>query len=122
MKLLLSLFLFGASGYVLIELLWRGRSHVSMALAGGLSMLMLYGIQRLLPENPILLKSLLGAAGITAVEFFIGLYVNIRLRLGVWNYSDLPLNVRGQICLPFSAAWYGICVPIFLWLELALYN
>ncbi|MEA5051265.1 MAG: hypothetical protein VB021_07300 [Oscillospiraceae bacterium] len=115
--LLLLLFLSGASAYVLIELMWRGRSHISMAVAGGLAMLILYGIAAALPHGGILLKSLLGAACITLLELLTGLLVNVRLRLGVWDYSGIPGNLFGQICLPYSAAWFLLCMPVFVWLD-----
>ena len=38
------IFAFGAVGYFLLETLWRGHSHWSMAAAGGLSLLCLIKI------------------------------------------------------------------------------
>ncbi|MBQ3003172.1 MAG: hypothetical protein IJD82_05525, partial [Clostridia bacterium] len=47
-----------------------------------------------------------------AVEFVTGLIVNHWLHLSVWDYSDVPLNLLGQICLPFSLVWFVITLPI----------
>ena len=41
---------------------------------------------------------------------FAGVIVNIWLKLGVWDYSGLPLNILGQVCLPFYFAWVGLSV------------
>ena len=29
-----------------------------------------------------------------------------RLGLNIWDYSNMPLNLWGQICLPFSCLWF----------------
>lgn len=42
------------------------------------------------------------------VEFITGLVVNIWLGLGVWDYSNMPFNLLGQICLPFAFAWVAL--------------
>jgi uncharacterized membrane protein len=49
------------------------------------------------------------AAGIiTAVEFVSGLILNLWLNLGVWDYSHMPLNLFGQICLPYAGLWFAL--------------
>ena len=105
----LLLFLLGAVGYPLIELLWRGRTHWTMALAGGVSMALLLLISR--TALPLPLMWLSGALAITAVEFAIGYVVNIRLGWEIWDYSAIPFNLMGQVCLPFTAAWLVLSVP-----------
>ena len=45
------------------------------------------------------------------VEFLFGLLVNRVLHLHVWDYSALPLNIMGQICLPFSLIWFVLTIP-----------
>lgn len=103
------LFIVGAIGYPLLELLWRGRTHWSMSLAGGICMVLLLLISRLPLSRPILW--LCGALAITTVEFAIGCVVNRWLHLGVWDYSELPLNLWGQISLPFSLLWFALSIP-----------
>lgn len=105
------LFLLGGVVYVLLELFWRGRSHISMAIAGGVSLVLLYGVFTHYPELPLIVKCVLGACIITAVEFIAGALVNVRMRLAVWDYSRLPYNLYGQICLRYSALWLLLCVP-----------
>ena len=53
-------------------------------------------------------QCLLGAGIITVLEFITGIIVNIILGFHVWDYSDLPLNILGQICIPFSIIWFFI--------------
>lgn len=105
------LFVIGGAIYVMLELFWRGRSHVSMAIAGGVSLVLLYGVFTYMPAMPLLLKCVLGACVITAVEFITGAIVNVRMRLAVWDYSMLPYNLYGQICLWYSLLWLLLCVP-----------
>ena len=112
-----ALFFLGAGGYGMIELLWRGYTHWSMLLAGGI-FLCLYGT--LLEEAAGLSffkKCLLGSVLITALELIFGSVFNVALSFAVWDYSDVPFNLFGQICLPFSLLWFFLCVPLVKILE-----
>lgn len=100
----LSLFCAGGLGYVGLELLWRGRSHSSMFLAGGSSFLLLGRLGRV-TGRPVL-RALGGAGIITGVELAAGLLFN--RHHGVWDYRQLPYNIKGQICLPFSLLWVPV--------------
>lgn len=95
--------LFGGALYYLLELLWRGRSHPSMVLLGGLCFWGLGRVGRLRLSLP--LRALLGAALVTCAEFFSGLLLNLALRWDVWDYSGLPGNLLGQVCLLYAALW-----------------
>ena len=101
LSIILLTFFLGGTIYVLLELLWRGRSHVSMFCAGGLALLLLHGLF-LRFALPLFAQCLLGGLVITAIEFVAGAIVNVRLKLNVWDYSKMPLNLYGQVCLPFS--------------------
>jgi len=106
-------FLLGGAVYVLIELLWRGHSHYSMFFAGGLAFLLLHGaFSGIGTAWPMFFKCLYGSGIITAVEFLTGALVNIRLGLNVWDYSALPYNAYGQICLRYSLLWGLLTLPI----------
>ena len=107
-------FLFFAGGifYVCLEHVWRGRSHVSMAFAGGSCAVLLYGVLTHIPMALLPLRALIGAIIITAVEYVTGAIVNVRLKLNVWDYSSLPVNCYGQICLHYSLLWFLLCVPV----------
>ena len=107
-------FIFGALGYALIELLWRGRTHWSMLIAGGICFIIFSVVCERMAKTPIWIKAAVCAMAITAVEFAFGLVVNVALGMNVWNYSDVPFNLLGQICLPFAFVWFLLCIPAFL--------
>ncbi|NCC69402.1 MAG: hypothetical protein EOM14_14665, partial [Clostridia bacterium] len=96
--------------YGAIELLWRGRTHWTMLIAGGISFSVMYLIATrsnwTLPQ-----KWICSAAVITTLEFVIGSIVNIRLGWNVWDYSGRPFNLYGQICLLYSVLWFLLAIP-----------
>lgn len=57
-------------------------------------------------NDPIWLQMLCGSFIITLNEFFTGIIVNLILKWNVWDYSDIPLNIMGQICIPFMILWF----------------
>ena len=108
---LLVLAVIGGAIYVGIEMLWRGHSHPSMFILGGLCFVSIGLINELFPwELGIVWQALIGGTLVTFLEFITGVIVNIWLKLGVWDYSGLPLNILGQVCLPFCFAWVGLSV------------
>lgn len=107
------IFLTGAVGYSIAEILFRGYTHWTMAVTGGLIFLVLFGIHSNLKELSFFKKCLLGSAVITSFEFTVGVIVNIILGWQVWDYSDVPFNILGQICLPFTIIWFFICMPAY---------
>ena len=111
LSIFLLAFFLGGTLYVLLELLWRGRSHVSMFCAGGLALLLLHGLF-LRFALPLFAQCLVGGLVSTAIEFVAGAIVNVRLKLNVWDYSKMPLNLYGQVCLPFSLLWCLLTLPI----------
>lgn len=112
----LILFGIGAVGYGVIEILWRGRTHWSMLMAGGLSFLGLCKISSLMKNASRLKKAIAGCLLITAIEYIFGLIFNIILKRRVWDYSRIPLNFGGQICALYSFFWL---VLSFLFIPLA---
>jgi len=83
-----------------------------MALTGGAVLTMLYLLFNYAPDGlPLPVQYLLGALVITAAELMVGLWVNERLHWNVWDYSELPLNFRGQVCLLYSMFWFFLCIP-----------
>ena len=95
------IFTAGAAGYTLLEVLWRGHSHWSMAAAGGISLLLLSKVFHKLAAAPIYFKSIIGGGIITIIEFCFGAVFNLGLGMHVWDYSELPYNCYGQICLRY---------------------
>nr|DAW41353.1 MAG TPA: Putative ABC-transporter type IV [Bacteriophage sp.] len=108
MRALRPLVLIGIGGllYVLVELAFRGRSHWTMFLVGGLCFWLIGLINEVLPwEMPLWKQCIIGAVIVTAMEFLAGCVINLWLGWDVWDYSNMPFNVLGQICLPFSLLW-----------------
>ena len=110
MNKLLKYYTLGTLGgviYVFIELLWRGYSHWSMFLLGGICFIALGLINEIIPwEMPLTAQMFIGCAIITALEFITGCIVNLWLGWDVWDYSDLPYNLLGQISVTSSIGWY----------------
>ncbi len=105
-------FIAGSTLYPLIELLWRGRTHSSMALAGGLCFVLIDMVCcQKMQKKSLAAKCAAGSLLITTVEFLIGIWVNVLLKLNVWDYSALPFNILGQVCLPFSMIWFVLTIP-----------
>ena len=97
------LFYIGGTAYMILEFLWRGRSHGSMFLLGGLCFLLVGGGAAKFQKIPIPAKPVLGAGIITGLELVTGLLVN--RDHSVWDYRDQLFQYRGQICLAFSLLW-----------------
>lgn len=96
----------GGVTYMGIETLWRGYTHWSMGVLGGVCFVLIGLLDEIQDHPPLVLQMLEGAALVTALELITGLIVNRWLGWGVWDYSDMPLNLWGQVCLPFAAAWF----------------
>ena len=97
--------------YILIEILFRGHSHWTMFCVGGLCFWLIGLLNEILPwEMPLWKQGIVGAVIVTTVEFISGCIINLWLGWNVWNYSDMPFNLLGQICLPFSIAWVGLAL------------
>ena len=114
----LLLFFIGGVGYMTMEIVFRGYTHPSMGICGGVCLILIaYANQRLI-RFPLLLRGLAGCAIITAVEFVTGCVVNLLLHWNVWSYANQPGNLLGQICPYFSLLWFLLCLPLMLLLQI----
>lgn len=103
------LFFVGAMIYVIIEKLYRGYSHWTMFLLGGICFIALGLINEMIPWNmPLLLQMFIGGIIITVLELITGCVVNLWFGWNVWDYSELPFNLWGQISLFSSIVWVGL--------------
>lgn len=102
----------GGSLYVLVEFLWRSYSHWTMFLLGGLCFVLIGLLNEMIPWNiPLILQGFIGSfLVITPLEFLVGCIVNLILKMDVWDYSNIPFNIMGQICLPFSILWIVVAI------------
>lgn len=108
--------LIGGFGYFLIEIIYRGRTHYSMFFAGAIVLSTFYFISNNY-SLPLWAKCLAGMIIITLIELVLGIVFNIILKEGVWDYSNVPLNFLGQICVPFSLIWFVLSGVTFKVME-----
>lgn len=106
----LVLFLIGGATYALLEIIWRGYTHVTMFVLGGVLFIVLGALNENLLEwdTPLFIQGLIGAVVVTSAELISGIVLNLWLGMNVWSYSDIPFNFMGQICLPFSLLWVPV--------------
>jgi len=100
-----AVFLGGGICYLGIELLWRGTTHWSMGITGGLSAAVIYFFAVTCPEVPFWVQCITGSVFITFFELITGILVNGVFHLAVWDYSGKPINLWGQICFRYSLYW-----------------
>lgn len=102
----LSLVVTGGMIYYICELVFRGKSHWTMFLVGGICFFFIGLINEIMPWNlSIIWQAIIGGGIITGIEFAAGVLINMVFKLNVWDYSNVPFNIFGQICLPFSLLW-----------------
>lgn len=103
------LVLFGIGGFIYIglEMLWRGYSHWTMFLLGGLCFTLMGAINNVYTYDMSIIKQMImSSIIITTLEFITGIVVNIGLGWNVWDYSNLPFNIYGQVCVWFIFLWF----------------
>lgn len=105
----LILFDIGGLLYILIEFAWRGWSHWTMFVLGGICFVCLGLINEILSwEMPLWQQVLIGSGIITALEFLTGCIVNLWLGWNVWDYSNLTGNILGQVCPQYFILWLPV--------------
>ena len=105
-------FAIGSVLYGTIEILWRGYTHWTMVLAGGICLTLFYIFNLNHFYLPLWIKCLTGAFIITTVEFSIGCIANLGLGWNVWSYANMPFNLLGQICLMYTFLWFLMGIPM----------
>lgn len=106
------LFSIGGIGYALLEIIWRHKTHWTMAVTGGACFVELYRFYKKHINMSCIKRCIAGSAIITSMEFICGLIVNVKYKLNVWDYSNCTLNIKGQICPFYSTMWALLCIPI----------
>lgn len=113
-KMILSLLLWMWTGglYFFMEVAWKtfqGRPETISWTMFALAIFLAIPLERFGAElpwaMPLWIQTIICATAITAAEFIAGLILNVWLGLGIWDYSHLPMNLLGQICLPFYLVW-----------------
>lgn len=106
----------GGSIYYGIEMIVRGFSHWSMFCVGGLVFLfcIFQGIEMKWKEG-LCIQVLRALVVTVSLEFMTGIVFNKWMHKEIWDYSDQPFHLWGQICLPFMILFSGLLVmAIFL--------
>ena len=121
------LFIMGGLIYTWIEVLWRGWTHWSMFLLGGLGFVTmgLLNEYRFDWNKSLILQSMTSAIIITILEFFTGCIINLWFKWNVWDYSTLPYNLLGQICFQYFLLWIPLSfIGIIFddWIRYGLYR
>ena len=112
-KYLKCLLLYGIGGllYIALELAWRGHSHWTMFFLGGLCFVLIGAVNEVIPWcMPLWEQTLIGVLIVTGSEVLSGCVVNLWLGWEVWDYSGLPGNILGQVCVQYVLLW----VPVAL--------
>lgn len=77
-----------------------------MGLCGGIAFVLIDRINNEISwDIDILIQGLIGSLIITFMEFVIGNLSLLGIVETMWDYSNVPLNYKGIICLPFSFVW-----------------
>ena len=115
----LFIFIFGGLSYFLIEVIYKtsvghtDRIHFSMAVLGGILFLFIGLLNKWFSfEKPLYQQMLISTAACLLAEFIFGLILNVWLKLNIWDYSELPGNLLGQICPQFGLIWFFISLSI----------
>lgn len=99
------LFAIGGFMYILIELLWRGRTHWTMFIVGGICFILIGLINEIFTWNmPLMQQQVISSIIITIAELLAGILINRNYM--IWDYRGMPLNITGQICLPYTILWF----------------
>lgn len=119
----LILFLIGGLAYCGIEIIWRGYTHWTMGVLGGVCFIdigLINNSRFFYYLMPFREQMVLGGLIVTIMEFIAGCVLNLWLGLGIWDYSQMPFNLCGQICLPYTILWIllsAVCIVADDWLR-----
>jgi len=128
-KKTLLIFLIGFCVYPAIEIIWNTIltpfdykifiGLFSMGILGGVLLVVLGHLNeiKIVREKwPTWIQAIVGGCIITLLELVTGLIVNRWLGWKVWDYTEMPFNFMGQICLLYSVFWV-ILSPLAFWLD-----
>lgn len=103
---LLIMFFVGYFCYMGIEVMFRGYTYILMGITGGIAFVIIDKINNIFSfEMDMLLQCIIGSAIVTFFELIIGRTFQILNLPPMWDYTNLPFNYKGVICLPFSLLW-----------------
>jgi uncharacterized membrane protein len=111
--------------YIFVEVAWKaliapefdliGHTSLWMYLIGGICGIII-GYLNEATRLKLWEQTVLGTGIILIIEFCSGVIFNVWLGLNLWDYSNLPFNVMGQISLPYAICWFLLC-PFVIWFD-----
>lgn len=85
----------------------------------GIGALLIVSLPPFIRRHGVLLL-VLGALSATAAEYFMDVFYEKVLKIRFWDYSALPGNLNGRVCLPFSAVWGLLSLALVYWVHPAV--
>lgn len=111
----LFLFLTGGFTYGGVEILFRGYSHISMFIAGGICFILIGLLNEVYSwDMSVISQMFISSLIVTVVEFTTGMIVNVWLKMNIWDYSPMPYDFLGQICLLYTNIWFFLSLLAIL--------
>lgn len=104
----------GAIIYSTIEIIFRGFTHWTMTLTGGVALVCMYFADIKMRACKMTTRCFACCGIITVLEFIAGCIVNLKLGMNVWSYAGRRFNILGQICPLFSFFWLLLSIPALL--------
>ena len=86
-----------------------------MLIAGGVCFVIFSLISERYKQRNCVCKAVACALSVTLVELIFGIVFNLILKMNVWDYSKMPFNIFGQVCLIYTLLWGVLgaaCLPI----------
>lgn len=116
---------FAGYTYVCLELLFRGRSDVSMLIVASICSIPIIFLNNIFSfEMDFLLQVIICTFSTTGIEYLAGQFF-VNKDHQIWDYSNIPFNLNGQICLRFMIIWFviaAIMIPLFDYLQYLIFD
>lgn len=113
----------GGSLYYLIEIGFRGYSHWTMFMLGGLALTFCSFQGEVMHwSEPLWLQIFRAVLFLISLEFTTGIICNKWLKIGIWDYRDQSFQLWGQICLPFIVLFSGLLMLAILFGGMVLWK
>lgn len=118
-----TLFIVGFFVYIGIEIVFTSITELSpightspwMGIVGGVSFICM-GLLNEKNNWHLFLSCIVASLICTTIELIAGIIFNVWLEYGIWDYSCIPFNFMGQICLLYSFFWFVLSIFAF-WLD-----
>ena len=115
--------------YFFGEVIWKtsqGRAEMISWTMFLLAIILAIPLERFGAELPwkmsLLLQAFICSIAITIVEFIAGCVFNLWLNLHIWDYSNLPGNLLGQVCPQFMVLWFILSIVGIVMLDWMRYS